>query len=599
MSSSDLRLSGELPPAESWTPSVQQVRSLVLSHYQGKRYYDQSAAQSIAVLKVGSDPVYECVLETLVEHRAFEERLEPHDGSSVEEKAVPPLWDVQVKSPGFKDSVETIRIPGTEKVRKCGTCKHQGKVVCSGCNGAGRLRCKSCKGTGKNCKCDGGYHNCQTCNGRREVECPVCHGFGDVASYTALVARFSVTHDRKANREIPASYRDGLSTLTLEAVGRGIRVEDLGSLPPLAKDLAKGLVEKAPVLPTEPADSSDHVLRKQRLVVSLLKNVAVRYRLDGQVGEFSVVGNNRKMEGLPVRRNYGKVGRHVAIAVGGIVVLIAALFLYQWYSRERQYREAGQLLDAGASAAALAIFDHLSDAGFKDSARRAKEASFAVALSHMENGRYAESIKLLGPLQAESWPGSEEALNEARYKQALGHASSLVEKGNFAEAIKNLEMAQSINPTPEIEQEVKDVRRKRFQAAQQSYEEGNKLSRAGSYAQAIAVYKAALRIDPTHEAASVAMDRAQRQMRRSSASQSSARTRRPAWLEAGAIISSNVTSAQVEALRELVRLHGYRCDSVSAAAAWLLSPGYTLTCNRYRYRYSVEDKGGIWTVGVE
>ncbi len=502
MGSSDLHLTGELPPAESWTPSPQQVRSLVVSYYRSKRYYDQSTAQNIAVLKVASDPVYECVLETLMEHRAFEERLEPYDGSPIEKKSVLPLWDAPVKLPeGFKESTETVRIPGTEKVRKCSTCKHQGRVTCSGCNGAGRLRCQRCGGTGKKCTCDGGYNNCQACNGRRELECPVCRGFGEVASYTAVVAKFSAGRDRKANKEIPASYKHDVSKLTLETVGRTLHVEDLSSLPPSAKELAQDLVARVPTLPTEPTNSSDRVLRRQRIVVSLLKNVAVRYRLDGTVGDFSVVGSSSKLEGLPVRRNYMKIGRHVAFAVGGIVFLLVGLLLYQRYSRESQYQQAVQLLDQGAPAKALVMFEELSTVAFKDSPQKAKQASFELGVLHLENKDYPESIKLLTPLKAESWPGSEQALLRARYEEALAYADDFLKQGSLAGAIRHLETAQSIKPTPETEQELSQARKRQVAAAAEKYRGGLRLMRQRKYAQAIALFDTALVIYPDYKLA--------------------------------------------------------------------------------------------------
>ena len=49
----------------------------------------------------------------------------------------------------------------------------------------------------------------------------------------------------------------------------------------------------------------------------------------------------------------------------------------------------------------------------------------------------------------------------------------------------------------------------------------------------------------------------------------------------------------------MVRLYGYRCDSISSAREWLLSYGYTLNCNGFRYEYELRDKGGNWVVTVK
>ncbi len=68
--------------------------------------------------------------------------------------------------------------------------------------------------------------------------------------------------------------------------------------------------------------------------------------------------------------------------------------------------------------------------------------------------------------------------------------------------------------------------------------------------------------------------------------------------EPDAIITS-VSDAQVDALAAMVRLFDYKCDSVSAARPWLMSAGFTIHCNHFRYEYEVQDKGGHWTVTVK
>ncbi len=49
----------------------------------------------------------------------------------------------------------------------------------------------------------------------------------------------------------------------------------------------------------------------------------------------------------------------------------------------------------------------------------------------------------------------------------------------------------------------------------------------------------------------------------------------------------------------MVRLYDYRCDSISSAQPWVLSHGFTLVCNRFRYEYEIQDKGGHWIVTVK
>lgn len=66
-----------------------------------------------------------------------------------------------------------------------------------------------------------------------------------------------------------------------------------------------------------------------------------------------------------------------------------------------------------------------------------------------------------------------------------------------------------------------------------------------------------------------------------------------------AVISKDLTRTQVYAMAELVRVYGYRCDTVSAASPWLFSRGFNLKCNRFRYSYDLEDRGGRWEVTVK
>ena len=52
----------------------------------------------------------------------------------------------------------------------------------------------------------------------------------------------------------------------------------------------------------------------------------------------------------------------------------------------------------------------------------------------------------------------------------------------------------------------------------------------------------------------------------------------------------------------VVRLYGYRCDTVNAAkplGGFANHAGYRLYCNGWRYDYLIEDRGGRWTVTLD
>lgn len=70
-------------------------------------------------------------------------------------------------------------------------------------------------------------------------------------------------------------------------------------------------------------------------------------------------------------------------------------------------------------------------------------------------------------------------------------------------------------------------------------------------------------------------------------------------IEPDAVINDDVNRKTVNALATLIMAWGYRCDSVSSVIPFVFSPGFYVTCNRYRYDYEVADKGGNWIVTVK
>lgn len=54
-----------------------------------------------------------------------------------------------------------------------------------------------------------------------------------------------------------------------------------------------------------------------------------------------------------------------------------------------------------------------------------------------------------------------------------------------------------------------------------------------------------------------------------------------------------------EAVQILIRAAGYRCDSVDQITPFLLSHGYSVFCNKLRYHYELEDRGGRIIVTVQ
>ena len=80
----------------------------------------------------------------------------------------------------------------------------------------------------------------------------------------------------------------------------------------------------------------------------------------------------------------------------------------------------------------------------------------------------------------------------------------------------------------------------------------------------------------------------------------------PVQLEHDAIVGNSIASQSAEkrmellnALANMIRLNGWRCDSISAARTMLFSRGYAVSCNGYAYSYEIEDRGGQWVVSLD
>lgn len=75
-------------------------------------------------------------------------------------------------------------------------------------------------------------------------------------------------------------------------------------------------------------------------------------------------------------------------------------------------------------------------------------------------------------------------------------------------------------------------------------------------------------------------------------------------LEPDALLGSEIKKhsnrqAVLNALARMIRLKGWRCDSISVARKFLFSRGFTVICNRFAYEYEVKDRGGRWVVTLE
>ena len=57
--------------------------------------------------------------------------------------------------------------------------------------------------------------------------------------------------------------------------------------------------------------------------------------------------------------------------------------------------------------------------------------------------------------------------------------------------------------------------------------------------------------------------------------------------------------AVLNELAALIRKSRWKCDSISAARMFVFSRGFSVSCNKFAYKYNIEDKGGRWVVELD
>ena len=57
-----------------------------------------------------------------------------------------------------------------------------------------------------------------------------------------------------------------------------------------------------------------------------------------------------------------------------------------------------------------------------------------------------------------------------------------------------------------------------------------------------------------------------------------------------------VTEGQRAAAKKLIGLHGYECRTIDQMCPYIMSEGFSVYCNDFRYVFELENHGGIWSV---
>ena len=76
-------------------------------------------------------------------------------------------------------------------------------------------------------------------------------------------------------------------------------------------------------------------------------------------------------------------------------------------------------------------------------------------------------------------------------------------------------------------------------------------------------------------------------------------------IEANAVISDGGGFKEADLRKmsligaQMAQASGWKCDTVSAFQPFMFSHGFTLPCNKYRYEYEIEDRGGNWEITLK
>ena len=124
-------------------PLTEAQVKLALQHSIGARLPDEkSELEGIDLSNVFTESVFLYKLESLVETRTIEKKIELYDGRPIdgrENGPVPDVWQAPVIPPGnFVEGEITYLMPHSEEVHLCTSCEGEGKIYCPKCRGYGR-----------------------------------------------------------------------------------------------------------------------------------------------------------------------------------------------------------------------------------------------------------------------------------------------------------------------------------------------------------------------------------------------------------------------------------------------------------------------------
>ena len=249
--------------------------------------------------------VYTYSLTTCTETRSTKWMFVPYKAgdtidSATESRPTVDPWLIQVTpQPGSKKvSSQPLIVPHSDRVTMCHTCGGTGKVTCRSCGGSGRTSSTSTDSEGRRRTT---YSTCLWCGGSGKRTCGSCNG----QCYLKVFLTMKVHWNTRSSVRVVDTSGSGLKeSCFLKCNSTTVLMENMDNLPFTAEVFDDSNKYQEQLVHTINEVIKSHQLPStsigkivaQKQVVKHLPIAIIGYRYKGKVGNFFIVGNERRVK---------------------------------------------------------------------------------------------------------------------------------------------------------------------------------------------------------------------------------------------------------------------------------------------------------------
>lgn len=249
--------------------------------------------------------VYTYSLTTCTETRSTKWMFVPYKtgdaiDSATESKPTVDPWLIQITpQPGFKKvSSKPLIVPHSDRVTMCHTCQGTGKVTCSSCGGSGSTSSTSTDSQGRRTTTSS---TCLSCGGSGKRTCGSCNG----QCYLKVFLTVTVHWNTRSSVKVVDTSGSGLKgSYFLKRDSTTVLIEDMDNLPFTAEVFDDSNKYQEKLVHSINEGINSHQLSStsigrivaQKQVIKHLPIAIIGYSYKGKVGNFFIVGNERKVK---------------------------------------------------------------------------------------------------------------------------------------------------------------------------------------------------------------------------------------------------------------------------------------------------------------